>query len=421
MTYNIRPVKLQRIRIRINIFYSICYSFLLLLTTTSQLLATPFDGDFDIEEINMADENFLDINAYRFRKSIEDQWYDSLNGWRMNGASLNSDFTFLQTEIKLHQALSESVNVRLQAEQEVLYKEKDFPRPTVEVEIYPFNNDLGFAVLGTPGYEKRDIDLGGAIIWGRRPWNYARIELLKVDATYNVKTDFDNTELTEEPLNIKLETAYHFGEKFKSRFRYSLGDDFQLIDRDSNIRFDHVKDDYFLLVDYHPETGKIIGFTINGFNEDKSRLSSNEDRQQKIDFLSVDLYHVTGIQTDYEIRFGLQYDHLQNRIYDAIDLSQDESYDFSTLQAYSNVFHPFSEHMAWDLGLYLGHVEEIRKFTFADERDKTNDGFQGKFRFGFVYRSADGRNTLQLNVSLDIDEFFSATTDGGGISFQSVF
>jgi hypothetical protein len=218
-----------------------------------------------------------------------------------------------------------------------------------------------------------------------------------------------------------LETAYRLGEKYKMRFRYSLGDDYQLIDRDANSQFDHTRDDYFLLIDYHPITGDVIGFTITGFNEDKSRLSPDEDRQQNLDYISTDIYWVTGMNSDYEIRTGLQYDHLRNRIYDRVDLALDEDYDFSTVQVYSNVFHPFSEHMAWDLGLYLGHAEENKNFTFTDQRDETTSGFQGKFRMGFIYRSADGRSNLQFNLSLDVDEFFTSPTDGGGISFQTVF
>lgn len=396
-----------------------------LLSLPATVLATAFDGDFEINEINMVEENFLDINAHRFRKSMEDQWYDTLSGWRMNGASLDGDFAFLQTEIKLQHAMSDSFNVRLEAEQEVFYTDKDFPAPTVEMEIYPFDNELGFAWLGVAGYEKRGWDTGAAIIYGKRPWHYTRLELLLVDAIYNSKSGFDNTELTEEPLNIKLEGAYRLGKKYKTRFRYSMGDTYQLVDRNANDRiisqFDHSGDDYFLLFDYHPQESSVIGFTIDGFNEDKSRLDAGEDRQQVIDFISTDLYWVSGMNRDYEIRVGLQYDHLQSRIYDRVDLSRDEDYSFSTLQAYSNVFHPFNEHMAWDLGLYLGHAEETKNFTFANDRDESSSGFEGKFRMGFVYQSSDKRNTLQFNLSLDIDDFFTDTTDGGGISFQSVF
>jgi hypothetical protein len=380
--------------------------------------ATVFDDDFEINNIDMVEENFLDIKAHRFRKSLEDQWYDNTSGWRMNGASLDGDLTFLQTEIKLQQELSDSVNVRLEAEQETFYAEKDFPAPTAEVEFYPFGNDIGFSLLGTPTYEKRDIDLGGALIWGRRPWNYTRLEVRKVDALYNEKNSFDTVKQTKEPWNIKLEGAYRFSSKYKMRYRYSLGDDLQLVDTDDNSRFDHSADDYFLLFDYQPTADSVIGFTINGFKVDKSRFSTTEDSQQRLDYVSTDIYWVRGMYSDYEVRVGLQHDYLHNRIDDRIDLENDEDYRFTTLQLYSNVFHPFNEHMAWDLGLYLGDAEEKHDFTFDDTKDITNDGFQGKFRAGYIYRSLDRRNTLQFNLSLDLDEI---ATDGGGISFQAVF
>ena len=40
---------------------------------------------------------------------------------------------------------------------------------------------------------------------------------------------------------------------------------------------------------------------------------------------------------------------------------------------------------------------------------------------GFEYASADGRNALQLNISLNLDDHVNDPGDGGGISYQSVF
>jgi len=78
-----------------------------------------FDNDFEINDINLDQENFLDIKAHRYRKSLEYKWFDSTSGWRINIASLDSDLAFVQTELKLQNELSEYVNIRLEVEQEV--------------------------------------------------------------------------------------------------------------------------------------------------------------------------------------------------------------------------------------------------------------------------------------------------------------
>src|SRR6056300_1513443 len=80
-----------------------------------------FDDDFEINNINLDDENFLDINAHRFRKSLEYQWYDNTTAWRITGASLDSDLAFIQSELKQENELSEYVDVRFTMEQEVFY------------------------------------------------------------------------------------------------------------------------------------------------------------------------------------------------------------------------------------------------------------------------------------------------------------
>ena len=77
--------------------------------------------------------------------------------------------------------------------------------------------------------------------------------------------------------------------------------------------------------------------------------------------------------------------------------------------------------MAWDLGLYIGDVEEKHNYLYDDSRDILNESVQAKFRMGFVYSSSDGRSSLQLNVSLNLDDPIDDPGDGGGISFQTVF
>ena len=118
--------------------YSLYTSLSSLFLAVVSSAASAFANDYEINDINLNEENFLDIKAHRFRKSLDYQWYDSNNGWRMNGASLDGDLAFLQTELKLQSELSDYLNVRLELEQEVFYASKDAPLPTVEVELYPW-------------------------------------------------------------------------------------------------------------------------------------------------------------------------------------------------------------------------------------------------------------------------------------------
>jgi hypothetical protein len=50
-----------------------------------------------------------------------------------------------------------------------------------------------------------------------------------------------------------------------------------------------------------------------------------------------------------------------------------------------------------------------------------HDSLEAKFRMGFEYASSDGRNSLQFNISLNLDDLINDPGDGGGMSFQSVF
>ncbi len=389
--------------------------------TLSISSALAFDNDFEINNINLDDENFLDIKAHRYRKSLQYKWFDNTSGWRINIASLDSDLAFVQTELKLQNELSEYVNIRLEVEQEVFYADKEFPLPTAEAEIYPWAGNFGFSLLGTPAYEKREMDLGVALIWGRRPWNYTRFEYLDVDSLYNQKNVSDNTFYSEEPIAMKLEGAYLLGEQYKLRFSISRDKPLELIDPDNNGIFTHEASDYFLLFDYQPIPDSVIGITLNGFTLDKSSSQTGQNQQQATDYVSADVYWVQGMGKSYELRVGTQYDHITNDIRDFITPGNNLDYFMKTLQLYTSAYHPFNEHMAWDLGLYVGQVKEQQNFLQDDAKNTLNDGVEAKFRMGFEYSSSDGRSSLQFNISLNLDDPFKDPGDGGGISFQSVF
>jgi hypothetical protein len=396
----------------------------LLLTLGLVVAACPaqaFDNDFEINDINLNEENFLDINAHRFRKSLEYQWYDNTTGWRITGASLDSDLAFIQSELKLHNELSEYVHVRFTTEQEVFYADKDILFPTAEIEFYPWAGNLGIAVLGTTAYEKREMDLGFALIWGKRPWNYTRFEYLDIDSLYNQKNVSDNTYYKEEPTAVKLEGAYLIGERYKLRFSVGSESQLEIIDPDNNSSFKHESSEYFLLFDYLPAPGSVIGVTIDGFTVDKSQSQATQNQKQSTEYISADLYWVKGMGESYEIRLGTQYDYLSNDIRDYIDAGENLDYHMSTLQIYGTAYYPFNEHMAWDLGLYAGQVEEEQDYLQDSSKNTLNEGIQAKLRMGFEYSSSDKRNSLQLNISLNLDDPFNDPGDGGGLSFQTVF
>lgn len=380
-----------------------------------------FDNDFEINDINLGEENFLDIKAHRFRKSLEYQWFDNTSAWRITGASLDENLAFLQTEIKLQQELSDYLNARLAFEQEVFYADKETPSPTVEVEIYPWAGDLGFSVLGTPAYQKQEMDIGFALIWGRRPWDFIRLEYLQVDSLYNQKNVRDNSFYRNEPETLKLDLAYQISSRYKLRFSFSHDTPLELVDPDTAGIFRHQAYQYFLLFDYLPEAGSVIGISIDGFTLDKSKIDPSLSQSQATDYLSADLYWVSGMGKPFELRAGLQYDDFRNAFRDYVSPADQLDYFIRTLQLYTTAYHPFDEHMAWDLGLYVGQVKEQQDYLLQKDQNTLNESTQMKLRMGFEYSSADGRNTLQFNLSLNLDQIATNQGDGAGISYQSVF
>ena len=82
--------------------------------------------------------------------------------------------------------------------------------------------------------------------------------------------------------------------------------------------------------------------------------------------------------------------------------------------------------MAWQTVLGSNDIWEFETTatgsdTYSDANGAYSGGVEAKFRMGFEYSSSDGRNSLQFNISLNLDDPFKDPGDGGAISFQSVF
>ena len=382
--------------------------------------AWAFDDDTSINRISLDKENFLDIKAYQPRKSLEYQWYDSTNGARVFGGSLDHNHLYLLSGFKFQSDLSEYVAVRIQAEQEVFYAIKPFPLPLLEAQVFPWAKNLGISLLGTAAYDKRQADLGVALSWGRQPWNYTRLSWLDVDATYNRKNDFDESYYTKNPTTTKLEGAYQLYNKHIVRYSLAVDSPLELITPETLGTFKQEGFRYYLLYDYRFSHTQLVGTTVRGFNEEKSSAQTVLQQHQKTVFTTVDMYWA-DLNRDKERRLGIQLDSINNQFNDAVNADNSLEYSLDTLQLYATQRLPYGPHTAWDFGVHLAWAMEDKKYLPPEIKDEQHDSFQGKFRTGFEYFSLDRNTVLMINLSIELDDLFKSPLNGGAAGFQKVF
>jgi len=382
--------------------------------------AWAFDDDKNINRISLDKENFLDIKAYQPRKSQQYQWYDSTNGARIFGGSLDHDRIFALSAFKFQSELSEYVTARIQTKQEVFYAIKPYPQPVLEAQVFPWAGNLGFSLLGTTPYDKRQADLGVAVTWGRQPWNYTRLSWVKVDSEYNRKNPFDESYYEENPTTTELEGAYIIQTKHIVRYTLALDSALELITPETQGTFKHKGYRYDLLYDYKLNHQELLGITIRGFKQEKSSEESGLHQDQKTSFTTVDVYWA-DLDRDKERRLGLQLDALHNEFNDFLDDDNSLEYGLDTVQLYGTHRFPFGAHTAWDFGLHLAWAMEEKLYSPPSRADEQNDSFQGKFRSGFEYFSLDRKSVLQIHLSIELDKLSRSPLNGGGASFQKVF
>jgi hypothetical protein len=380
------------------------------------------EDERDISDVRLFDETFLDINANEFRKSLDLVWLNTLSGWRMGGGSTSTDRLFLQTHIKVNQQLSENLNFGFDLEQEDFYAKKPLQALLLFADIYPFSSsDIGFSFLGTASVDKKESDLGFALTFGRRPTNYVRLSWLSTDYYFNEKNDEDASYYAESGELLLLQSSYDFGKHWSLYLDWKRLTPLEYIFDDQVSSFTNESYNYNTTVIYHFNQHRFAGLDLQAMNDTRSLTEPSRDEAQDIDYSLVNLYWVNGVNQDYELTIGLRYDDFEEQFRDQQDQANSYNFRLWTVQAYTRLYHDFTTHQAWDLGLYIGWSERDTIYVASSTPDDINEGVEAKLRTSWDYHSADKVSHLQLSISFNLDDLIDDPTDGGGIYFQTLF
>jgi len=375
-----------------------------------------------IDDVRLYDETFLDINANAFRKSLDVAWLGTLSGWRMGGGSTATDYLFLQTHLKLNHQLSETFYFGLDLKQDDFYTSKPLDPPLIFADVYPFKlADIGLSFLGTAMVDKRESDLGFALTIGRRPRDYVRFSWLSVDHYYNEKNGIDESYYREPAERMMLEGLYDVGEHWEVYFDLQKQTPSDFVFDDQVSRFQNESYDYQLSVFYHINQQQFAGVNLRTMHELNSLFETTSSEVQTIDYQMAEIYWVNGVDQDYELTVGLRYDDFAEEFRDYQNQLSDYNFQLWTAQAYTALYHEYSVHQAWDLGLYAGWSERDKIYSASANPDDLNEGVQAKLRGSWEYHSADKNSQLVFSFSLNLDDLIDDPTDGGGIYFQTMF
>jgi len=380
------------------------------------------DDDREISDVRLFDETFLDINSNAFRKSLNLVWFDTLSGWRMGGGSTNADRLFLHTHLKVNHQLSDKFNFGFDYEQDDFYAEKPIQPLLLFADVYPFSStDIGFSFLGTASVDKKESDLGFALTFGRRPTNYLRLSWLSTDHFFNEKNDEDDSYYAESGSTIMLQSSCNLTDNWDLHLDWRVNTPSDYVYDDQVSSYKNESYNYKTTIIYHFNQHRFAGIDLLAMNDKRSLTEPSSDEAQDIDYGLVDLYWVDGVDQDYELTIGLRYDDFEEQFRDQLNQANDYNFRLWTAQAYSALYHDFTIHQAWDLGLYVGWSERDKIYLASSNSDDINEGVEAKLRTSWEYHSADKVSRLLFSISFNLDDLINDPTDGGGIYFQSKF
>lgn len=402
---------------------SVCVGLLISLAWGSQALA--FDDDFSINSRIFKPENYLDLQAIALRPSLRRQWWDVENGVLISGASLDSHRLALNSEIRLKQALSSRLDVRLHWAEDSFYKIVPSQRPQFEL-VYRaigLKSDwpLAVSLLGSPAYDKRQSDLGAAVTLGSRPRDFLRIEYLSQDHFYNQKNVFDESSYERTPQVYRILGDYQLTTALRARFSWGRSRRLEFVDTTEGLNFQHASKEVSAYLDYQLDGQAWLGLGYRGLTVKKSRQDLSDNQQQRVGYEYLDLYYSYHKSAQREWLLGTRFDLFENDLDDLAAASLSQDYRFSTWQLYTTYLIQYAPNKAIDLGLYVGDVRE-RMLLGEPGQQAWNDRLvESKLRVGWELISSDQASRLMIYFSVNLDDVINDPGDGGGMRYVAQF
>ncbi|MBF0236174.1 MAG: hypothetical protein HQM12_00595 [SAR324 cluster bacterium] len=398
--------------------------FTVILLVSTCLPVSGFDNDRDLDLPDFNRENFIDIHSYQFSKIREDAWYAAENGWRATGGSLSLDLLYVDTQLKLRRNISENFSIGISASHEVFYSEKPIAPVTGELEFHllPW---LGFSVMGRPGYEKQDDDLGYAMTLGQNPWNYLKLSRMEEDVYYNEKNIRDASFYKQIPVVRQAEGAWHLSSGFRGRFELIEQQKLIQIFPEENLYFEYEGIEYSGMLDHPLTDATMVGMSFRTFAFQKYRLPLNEsdiqeDHDQSVQYVSYDIYAYTVRGTAHHLTSGVRWDRFVNDVHDRLNERMNYDYKLETLQAYGVFRQQITPQKALEYGLFAGDAEELTEWHVQHFR-KDSHGIEAKLRVSLELLSPSAQDVIMFSTTWNLDELLTDFWDGGHLSFQTVF
>ncbi len=403
---------------------NICSAFLILILSINQSLA--FDDDRTLSFPDFNRENFLDISGYQYRKQLDDEWQASDNGFRLAGGSLGQDYLYTIMDFKFRNHINPVTEFRLSSQQHAFYTNKPIYHQ-VEIGVRP-QPWLYLSFFGSPTYDKRSSDMGGALEIGVRPQNYFRFAYVRHDVFYNDKNALDDAFYHQIPIERQLEWVTQFNDAIKVKL-YLIEDNYfsQILATDllgNQGVFDHQGDSGQLEVDYLFVHDELFGVKVVGFNVEKGLNTIENYRRQEFKYLSVSSFYIFPVKNPNEkseLTLGMRTDQLNYDTKNLLDNSASVTRDFYTSQIYGILLVPHRSWLNFEYALHLGYAILQSDFINLVGGEAKDAGVESKFRFSMELISEDKDNSLMFSSNWNLDDLQGQFWDGGHISFQGRF
>ena len=382
-----------------------------------------FDGDHELNIPDFSRNNWVDIKSYQPNKLSEQEWSETLNGFRMVEGTLDMEFAYVLMEVRFRRTINEHLTVGYHSKREAFYALKPIQH-LLDIQ-FRLIDPYYASILALPAYDKRTGDLGGALTMGQPPWNYFRISHVAQDVYYNEK-NFAEDRYRTSPTEDRLEGAIQFSKNFSLRFQGLLDRSMEQFFPEKQLVFQHKGQEAAFVMAYQFSPHKTLGWVYRGFDFGKTRRSlasfdPNDNRRQTLQFLSNEVYLIQPLADKFTLISGTQYDRFRNLIRDFKDSHQAFNYTFQSWYAYTFLIHPWNPTLNWEYAFYIGDTLENKDYLTPLQKDEREQRLDHKFRLSWEWHTIDNQALFLFVSTWSWHTLKAQAWDGGSTAIQIRF
>ncbi|MDH5752125.1 MAG: hypothetical protein OEZ59_06875 [Deltaproteobacteria bacterium] len=382
-----------------------------------------FQGDLEIRQDFMEQENFLDIRSYSPQARERLASLEAPVAFRTSVGSLSMERFYVDHYLRLSLDLHDNAFFLYRQERLAIFR----PEEIYQEAEFRYGRAWGVSITGYPSHDKRMVAQGAALSRGRHTDpSFLRLSHLKMFALFNDENNGPE-HFERNPHLYRMEGRYFEKGELLLEIDARRETPTLLVSTDTGLRQYYSGGRFNLSADILAGDTVRAGVSLTGWSERREQrpaLPSLDDPwlQQEMEFSHLELRSGFAPRSGHHVEAGVARGQFTNQITSRQPALGQAVYEHSLLTwlAYGIWEAPWQERLSIESMLVAGRVRRVDISPSSPKKIPRENTFEAKAALGPVYRQP-GRWHMAFISTWDLDTSSGRKWDGGNARIQIAY